>query len=130
VKREVIESQRDSNEVVASLNQVRISPKRIQPLISLLKGKKRGYQPIDKCLKILLEVDQKGALFLTKLINSAVANAIHRGISPSVELLRIKKIDLGHGRNLKRILIGSKGRSSRKVRRFSNLRIVLIKDKF
>jgi large subunit ribosomal protein L22 len=79
---------------------------------------------IQDALNILRFSPQKTAPILTKLLNSAVANAEQKGVS-DVDQLYIKTVTVDQGPVLKRFLPRAMGRASRIRKPTSHITVVL-----
>ena len=98
---------------------VRVSPQKVRLVMDQVRGKR-----VEDALNMLKFAPQKGAMFLLKLINSAVANA-QQGSDVDVDKLYIKKIFADEGPMLKRIIPRASGRATRILKRTSHLTVVL-----
>ncbi len=96
----------------------RISPTKVRPLIGLVKS-----MDIEKSLEVLPLVPKRGAMFLAKVIKSAVANASQKGFT--VSDLKFKEIVANEGPRLKRGRPISRGMWHPYVRKTSHIRVVL-----
>jgi len=106
-------------EVKAKLRYLRMSPKKVRVLTSLIQGMEVG-----RALDYLENINKKASRPLKKLIKSAIANAQHN-FSLSPEILFIKKIVANPGPMLKRWRPRAMGRSVLIRRRTSHLEVVL-----
>lgn len=106
-------------EVKASAREIHISPRKVRLVVSLVKG-----LPALSAVTKLTFVTKKAAQPLTKLINSAVANAEHNfQIAP--ERLYIKELFVDGGRVSTRYQPRAQGRAFPVRRRTSNINLVL-----
>ena len=108
-------------EIKAIAKYIRISPRKMRLLMTEIRGKK-----VEEALNLLAFAPQRGASFLRKLINSAVANASQY---PDIDVdnLFIKHIFADEGPTLKRFRPRAMGRATRIRRRSSHLTIILDK---
>ncbi|MFH1218817.1 MAG: 50S ribosomal protein L22 [Candidatus Peregrinibacteria bacterium] len=103
----------------AYLKQVRISPKKINLIASLVRNKK-ALDAVD----MLKFTPKRGAPILKKLIESALANASHNDKQAKGELY-IKEIIVTEGPTHKRSVPISKGRSHPILKRTSHISVKL-----
>lgn len=101
------------------LRYARISPRKIRPVIQLVKGKKP-----DEAIAILFSVKKKASVYLIELIKSAVVNAQR---IPGIELsdLRVSRIVADGGPQMKRFRAGSMGRAGQIRKRTSHITVEL-----
>ncbi|RLA82796.1 MAG: 50S ribosomal protein L22 [Deltaproteobacteria bacterium] len=106
-------------EVMARARYLRISPRKARLVADLVRGKK-----VDEALGILAFTKKKFARQLTKIIQSAVANAEHN-TNMDVDSLWIKRIFVDQGPMLKRYRPRAMGRATMIRRRTSHVTVVL-----
>ena len=106
-------------EIRAYARDVPISPQKIRLVCDEVRGK-----DADQALTILRFLPHKGARFLTKLIESAVANA-ENNRELNRQDLYIKTIYANEGLKLKRMKAGARGRYKPRVKRLSHVMVVL-----
>jgi len=106
-------------EVKAVAKFVRISPRKVRPVMDQVRGK-----PVEEALNALAFAPQKGAFLLKKVIQSAVANA-EQNTSLDVDNLYIKRVYADDGPMLKRFRPRALGRATRILKRTSHLTVVL-----
>lgn len=106
-------------EVVASAKFVRISPKKVRPLLKDLRGKK-----VTDVLAALHYSGSKAGKLLYKLIASASANASNN-YNLKQENLKIKTVTANDGPRFKRIWMRSRGSSDVILKRTAHLAVVL-----
>jgi large subunit ribosomal protein L22 len=106
-------------EVSAKTRYVRVSPRKARLVTELVKGKK-----VQEALNILAFTKKASAKTLTKLINSAVANA-QQNNQMDVDTLMIKRISVDGGPTLKRYLPRAMGRATKISKRTSHITVVL-----
>ena len=102
----------------AILKNYRQSPRKVRLLADLVRGKKVG-----QALETLSFMNKRAAEPVTKLINSAVANAKHGGADP--KNLFVKSITVDKGMVLKRIMPRARGSAARILKRSSHIAVEL-----
>jgi large subunit ribosomal protein L22 len=104
-------------ESVAKLKHLRISPRKVQIVLDLIRGKS------FKQASAILKYTPKGACkSLEKLLNSAAANAINN-LNMDENSLYVSECFVTPASMLKRIRAVSKGRSCRILKRMSHITI-------
>lgn len=98
---------------------VRISPRKARLVVDMVRGKNA-----EKALNILALSPKKAARIVTKLLESAVANATRDGAA-DVDSLFIKRIFVDQGPTLKRFRARAMGRGTRIKKRTSHLTVIL-----
>ena len=106
-------------EARATLSYARISSRKIAIVANLIRGKN-----VDEALAILQFTPKAGAEVLTKLLNSAIANAENNN-NMTHNKLYVAEIYSNQGPTLKRIRPAAKGSAVRIRKRTSNTTIVL-----
>jgi len=106
-------------EVTAKARYVRIAPRKARLVTDVVRGKKVG-----EALGILALTHKAFAKALTKLINSAVANA-QQNKQMDVDTLVIKRISVDDGPTLKRFMPRALGRATMIRKRTSHITVVL-----
>jgi large subunit ribosomal protein L22 len=106
-------------EVKAVLKYVRISPTKIRKLADAIKG-----QPVENALDMLKYMPQKAAGIVSKIIQSAVANADQKP-DVDVDMLVVKNIIADQGPTLKRFKARARGRGTRILKKTSHVTVVL-----
>ncbi|MBN1255691.1 MAG: 50S ribosomal protein L22 [Deltaproteobacteria bacterium] len=106
-------------EVTAKARYVRISPRKVRLVTELVKGKK-----VEEALSILAFTQKACAKTVTKLINSAVANA-QQNNQMDVDTLVIKRIAVDGGPTLKRHIPRAMGRATMIRKRSSHITVVV-----
>ncbi len=91
----------------ASLKGVRLSAQKGRLIADIIRGK-----PVDKALEILKHMPQKGAGIVSKVLESAIANAEHNDGSDIDELF-VEKVYVERGTKLRRFAARAKGRGDR-----------------
>ncbi|MFN4033286.1 MAG: 50S ribosomal protein L22 [Fimbriimonadales bacterium] len=98
---------------------VRIPPRKARLAIDLVRGK-----PVNEAITILQRLPNKSARIARKVLESAVANAMHNdGLSPN--MLYIARAYVDEGPRWKRILPKDRGRAYRILKRTSHVTIIL-----
>ncbi len=103
----------------AVLRYVRISPRKVRPVIPLVKGKSP-----DEAIAILFSVKKKASQYLIDLLNSAVANA-KRMQGVDAGNLYISNIVACGGPQMKRFRAASMGRAGMIRKRTSHITVEL-----
>ncbi len=105
--------------IQASARYIRISPRKVRLVVSLLRGLK-----VKPALDQLKFVGKLSALPVTKVLKSAVANAVHN-FDLREDNLYIKEIRVDGGPVLKRWLPRAHGRATPLNKRMSHIMITL-----
>jgi large subunit ribosomal protein L22 len=108
--------------VKATANGVRISPRKVQVVAALVRGR-----TVDDALTILTHTPRRSAVAVRKVIESAKANATHNHGYKS-DGLKITEISVTHGPTLKRYRPAARGRALKFQRRSSHIRVVIEGD--
>jgi large subunit ribosomal protein L22 len=98
---------------------IRIAPRKLRVVGDLVRGKK-----VQEALDILKFTPRYGAIIISKLVGSAVANATQRG-NVDVDTLVVQKITIDEGPTLKRSLPRAQGRVTRIRKKTSHVIIEL-----
>jgi len=106
-------------EVKVSLNNLRITPRKVRQVIDLIRNK-----DINKARAILEFTIKRGSGPVLKLLNSAVASALHDFKLKESDLY-ISQIIADEGPKLKRIHPMSRGRAYPILKRTSHITLVL-----
>ncbi|MFH1189386.1 MAG: 50S ribosomal protein L22 [Candidatus Omnitrophota bacterium] len=103
----------------ATLRYMRISPRKVRPVIALVKGKRA-----DDAISTLYSVKRKASALLIDVINSAVSNA---GRIPGMDAsnLYISSLVANGGPQLKRFRAASMGRAGSIRKRTSHITVEL-----
>ena len=94
-------------QVSAILKSARLSAQKCRLVADMVRGK-----PVDQALNILRFSPKKGAGLLSKLLESAIANAEHNE-GADIDALSIKTVYVDKGPSLKRTSARAKGRGAR-----------------
>jgi len=106
-------------EIKASLNNIRISPRKIRLITNLVKGMTAAQARAQLAFLV-----KKPAPLVLKLLNSAVANAKHN-FELKEDNLYIKEILVQNGPSLKRSLPRAMGRATPILKRTSSVKLIL-----
>ena len=106
-------------ETSAKLRYVRISPTKARLVADAVKGRM-----VEDALATLKFSPRRAAAILTKLLNSAVANATQNA-NLDVDTLYVKNIRVDEGPTLKRWRARAMGRATRIFKRTSHITVVL-----
>ena len=106
-------------EAKAYLRYVRISPRKVQIVCDLIRGKDVG-----TAMAILMQTPKAASEPLQKLLKSAVANA-ENNFSMDVEKLYVSEVYATAGPILKRMYAASKGRGYRINKRTSHVTLAV-----
>jgi len=106
-------------EAVAHLRYIRISPRKVQIVLDLIRNK-----PVDVAIAILKHTTKAAGEPLEKLLKSAMANAENNN-SMDVSKCYVSKCFVCPGPTLKRIRPRAQGRAFHIMKRTSHITIVL-----
>jgi large subunit ribosomal protein L22 len=106
-------------EVAAKLRNVRVGSQKARIVADMVRGK-----DVSEALKILAFMPQKPALFLKKLIESAVANAEQKK-TIDVDNLFVKHVSVDMGSSLRRFRPRAQGRATPVLKKSSHFNLVL-----
>jgi large subunit ribosomal protein L22 len=109
-------------EVRAVSKDTGISPRKVRPLVDMVRGKK-----VDEALTLLQFTPTPTARVVAKVVKSAAANAENNFQMEPADL-RIVKIFTGEGRTLKRFRARARGRASRILKRSSHITVVVAEE--
>lgn len=104
---------------IAYLKSVKSSPLKVMKVARAIRN-----MPVSKALDLLRFSKLKLAPIMRGLVYSAMSNA-ENNHNMDVDNLYIKRIDIGRAFALKRFHTRGRGKSSRILRTFSNIRVVL-----
>ncbi len=106
-------------EVRAISRYLPISPQKLRLVCDKVRG-----MDAQEAMVVLDFMPQKGSLFVSKTLTSALANATNNfDLNP--ELLYVSKIYAGDGPTLKRFKAGARGRFKPRLKRTSHLWVFL-----
>ena len=94
-------------ETKATLRSARLSAQKGRLVADLIRGKK-----VDQALNILTFSPKKGAVLIKKVLESAIANAVHND-GADIDELTVKTIYVEKGAVLRRFTARAKGRGDR-----------------
>jgi len=103
----------------AHLKYVRISPRKVQIVLDLIRGKDVSY-----ALAVLRNTPKSASEYLTKLLNSAIANA-ENNHGMNTDDLYVSECFTAPGPTLKRMRPRARGRSARILKRTSHITIAV-----
>lgn len=106
-------------EARAYLKYARISPRKVQIVLDLIRGKDAG-----TAMAILKHTPKSASEYLEKLLKSAVANAEHN-FGMDVNKLYVSECFVCPGPTLKRMIPRAKGSGDRILKRTSHVTMVL-----
>ncbi|HVJ82894.1 MAG TPA: 50S ribosomal protein L22 [Planctomycetia bacterium] len=109
----------ESVEYRATHRFARISPTKVRRIADLIRRK-----PVEEALSVLRFLPNRGARFLEKVLNSAVANADDRG-GPPAKNLTVLHASIDEGPRLKRIQPRARGMAYPIIKRLSHIRIIV-----
>lgn len=103
----------------AAAKYVRISQRKVNVVINLIKGK-----PLSEAYAILMYTPKAASAVLTKLLKSAEANAVNNN-EMNADSLYVADCYANQGPTLKRIMPRARGSASRILKRTSHVTVVL-----
>ncbi|QJC28234.1 50S ribosomal protein L22 [Enterobacteriaceae endosymbiont of Plateumaris braccata] len=109
-------------EVLAKHLYSRSSARKLRLIANLIRGKQ-----ISKALDILNFSNKKASILIKKVLNSAISNAENNN-GMDIDNLKISKIFIDIGSNMKRIMPRAKGRSDRIFKYTSHITIIVSDD--
>ena len=107
-------------QITASLNNLRISPRKVRLVAGLLKN-----SSVKEARQQLMFLSKQATEPIKKLLDSAVANAKHNH-KLSVDDLRLKQILVNEGFTLKRWQPRAHGRATQLRKRSSQVKLILV----
>jgi len=108
-------------EVKAVAKNIRVSPRKLRPLVDVIRGK-----TLDEALTILKFASTPRAKVVAKLIRSAAANAENNfELSPNLKIVRIF---VDEARTMKRYSPRARGRASNILKRSSHITVVVAEE--
>lgn len=106
-------------DVQATARYVRTSPRKLRPIVDVVRGKK-----VEEALAILSLLPSPSARTVAKVVKSAAANAENNfEMTPSE--LRIVAINVDGGRSMKRFRAGARGRAKPIIKRSSHITVIV-----
>ncbi len=109
----------EDTEAQAITRNIRVSPRKLNLVAGLIRGKK-----VEQALNILKFSPKGMADDVYKVLASAVANA-ENNHNLDVDALIVTEASVGKSISMKRFMTRARGRSSRIVKPFSRLRVVV-----
>lgn len=106
-------------ETTAQYKYARSSSQKLRLVADLIRGKK-----ISKAMDILNYTNKKAALLIKKVLESVIANSEHND-GADIDILKVSKIFISDGPNMKRVFPRAKGRADRILKRTSHITIVV-----
>jgi len=106
-------------EVTASLNDLRITPRKTQLVADFIKG-----LDVAEAISRLSLLNKAAALPMKKLVQSALANA-RNNFKLNAEDLMVKNVIIGQGKTLKRFRPAAFGTGHALLKRSSHIRVTL-----
>ncbi|ALV23393.1 50S ribosomal protein L22 [Mycoplasma sp. (ex Biomphalaria glabrata)] len=110
-------------EAKAFVSKIRITPRKMRLVVDLVRNKS-----VNEASLILKNTDKSGAYVVSKLLKSAIANAVNNQGMKADELV-ISSIMVGDGPTLKRMHPRARGRSGAILKRSCNINITLSDNK-
>ena len=106
-------------EVKATAKHIRTSPRKLRPIVDLVRGKK-----VEQALTILRFVTSPSAKVVAKVVQSAASNAENNfEMTPSD--MKITQIFVDEGRTTKRFRAGPRGRVKPILKRSSHITVIV-----
>jgi len=106
-------------QVSAKLNNLKISPRKVRLVVDVVRGMK-----VQKALDQLKFINKKSTANISKLLNSAIANA-ENNFELKKDNLLIKEIRVDEGMTMKRSMPRARGRATVIRKRVSHVMITL-----
>ena len=106
-------------EVIAKARDIGISPRKMQTLVNMVRGKK-----VDEALTILNFASTPKARIVAKVVKSAAANA-ENNFQMSPQDLKVVDIFADEARTLKRFRPRARGRASPILKRSSHITVIV-----
>jgi large subunit ribosomal protein L22 len=105
--------------VKAIANQMSVTPRKTRLVVDLIRGK-----CVKEAQAILMFTPKAASPIVSKLLKSAVANAVHN-FSLKEEELYVKEIFVNEGLRLTRLLPRAKGKTDKIKKRTSHITIIV-----
>ena len=106
-------------EVSATAKRLRISAQKVRLVADRVRGK-----PVADALDILTFSNQKSAVLVRKVVESAIANA-ENNEGADIDELKVSAIYVNEGMTMKRIKPRAKGRADRILKRTSHITVTV-----
>lgn len=110
------------SEIKAKIKMLRIAPRKVRLVAKVIKGK-----AVKDALATLKFINNRASRPFMKLINSAIANAVHN-LNIKENGFYIKKIEVNEGPKLRRSMIKARGRATPVLKRTSHISLILEKN--
>jgi large subunit ribosomal protein L22 len=114
-----MEAKLENRDAYAKVKMVRIAPRKVRLVVDLIRGK-----DIKEAKAILNNTNKKSTFVVSKLLDSAIANAVNNH-ELNEDNLYIKMVQVNEGPRLKRFIPRAKGSASSLVKRTSHITLVL-----
>lgn len=108
--------------VIATQKYVRMSPRKLRYVADVIRP-----LSVDEALDALPFIRRRAAGVIEKVVKSARANAVQKGLG--TENLRIAEIQISEGPRLKRFRAVSRGRAHGIIKPMSHIRVILTNEK-
>ena len=105
--------------VTSKLRYARISPQKTRLIIDMIRGSE-----VLQAMKLVQFLPQKGAKIVSKVLDSAVANA-ENNFGLDIDRLVVDEAYVGKSIVMKRMRARARGRAARILKPFSKLTIIL-----
>lgn len=109
-------------QVMAKWRYARLSAQKGRLVADQIRG-----MPVEQALNLLTFSNKKAAVFIRKVLDSAIANAEHNEAADIDELI-VQKIYVDEGPTMKRMRARAKGRGTRILKRTSHITVVVAED--
>ncbi len=107
----------------AILKYARITPRKARRVVDLIRGKRAS-----EAMVALKYMPYRGAVVISKLLKSAIANAEHKSSHVDIDKLKIKSTFVDQGPVMKRMEPRAMGRSNVIKKRTSHITIILTEE--
>ncbi|MYD43247.1 MAG: 50S ribosomal protein L22 [Gammaproteobacteria bacterium] len=102
----------------ATARRLRVSPQKARLIVDQIRG-----MPVTSALDVLRFDVQKSAQFVSKLLDSAIANA--ENLNASVDDLRVSEVYVNEGLTIKRLRYHGRGRTGRMFKRTCHITLAV-----
>ena len=109
-------------DVKATARYVRISPRKVRPVVALIKGK-----AVDEALAVLQFTPNRAARAVAKVVKSAAANA-ENNLELARDTLRVARAFVDSGPSIRRMQARARGRADIIKKRSSHITVVVQGD--
>ncbi len=109
-------------DVKAVARYVRISPRKVRPVVALIKGK-----PVDEALAVLQFTPNRASRAVAKVVKSAAANA-ENNLELARQTLRVARAFVDSGPSTRRMQARARGRADVIKKRSSHITVVVQGD--